>query len=208
MKNATNSRQLGIAMHEYATEHGGKLPAHAIYSKEGQPLLSWRVSILPYLGDDERDLYQQFRLDEPWDSPHNLPLLRKMPKVFKRPWPYHEDRTKTYYQVFVGPGALFEGQRVLTLSEVTKGDGLSNTLLLADAAEAVPWTKPADLAFDPQGPLPMLNFQSPYTGAAVCWGDGRARRIRKPQNEAQLRVLRQLITWNGSEWEDTSPIVD
>ena len=59
----------------------GRLPAHAIYSTSGEPLLSWRVSLLPYLG--YVDLYNRFHLDEPWDSPHNRQLLKPMPSEFR-----------------------------------------------------------------------------------------------------------------------------
>ena len=44
----------------------GSFPGRAIFDKQGKPLLSWRVSVLPYM--DRGDLYHQFRLDEPWDG--------------------------------------------------------------------------------------------------------------------------------------------
>ena len=49
----------------------------AIADSTGKPGLSWRVAILPYLEQDT--LYKQFKLDEPWDSPHNKKLIRQMP---------------------------------------------------------------------------------------------------------------------------------
>src|SRR5437879_3096759 len=55
----------------------GRLPAAVVYGKDGTPLLSWRVSLLPYI--EEQELYKQFKLDEPWDSPHNIRLLPHMP---------------------------------------------------------------------------------------------------------------------------------
>jgi hypothetical protein len=72
-----NLKQLAISMHNYNDVYGGKLPAHAIYSKDGRtPLLSWRVAILPYMEQDH--LYKQFHLDEPWDSEHNKKLIPLM----------------------------------------------------------------------------------------------------------------------------------
>ena len=44
---------------------------------DGQPNLSWRVALLPYL--DHPDLYEAFHHDEPWDSPHNKALIARMP---------------------------------------------------------------------------------------------------------------------------------
>src|SRR5262249_54155708 len=69
-----NLKQIALAMHNYNDAYNGKLPAHAIYSKDGKkPLLSWRVAILPFIEQD--NLYQQFHLDEPWDSEHNKKLI-------------------------------------------------------------------------------------------------------------------------------------
>ena len=75
--------QIGKAFHNYHGVHK-HFPLHAIYSKDGKtPLLSWRVAILPYL--EQEALYKEFKLDEPWNSPHNRRLIAKMPKVFAMP---------------------------------------------------------------------------------------------------------------------------
>src|SRR5262245_52104215 len=50
-----------------------RFPPAVIYDKHGTPLHSWRVLLLPHLG--ETQLYSEFRLDEPWDSEHNKRLL-------------------------------------------------------------------------------------------------------------------------------------
>ena len=71
-------------MYNYREAHG-RFPAAAIQGPDGKPLLSWRVAVLPYLA--ENDLYQSFKLDEPWDSPHNKPLLERMPRLFAPPQP-------------------------------------------------------------------------------------------------------------------------
>src|SRR5262249_20124770 len=82
MKSQNNLKQLALAMHTYASS-SGYLPRHAIYSKDGKPLLSWRVAVLPYL--EQVPLYRKFKLDEPWDSPHNKALLKYMPPSFISP---------------------------------------------------------------------------------------------------------------------------
>src|SRR5262249_46508298 len=63
-----NLKEIALAMHNRHDTYGF-LPASAIYSKNGKPLLSWRVELLPFL--DQQELYRQFHLDEPWDSEHN-----------------------------------------------------------------------------------------------------------------------------------------
>lgn len=68
-------RTLAMALEEF--EQGQQLPPAALYDKAGRPLLSWRVALLPALG--ERALYDQFKLDQPWDSPHNRRSRRECP---------------------------------------------------------------------------------------------------------------------------------
>jgi hypothetical protein len=127
-----------------------------VYGEDGRPLHSWRVLLLPYI--EQKDLYRQFRLDEPWDSPHNLTLLPKMPRSYAPPpgkaglVPAHH----TVCHVFVGKGAAFEGRRGLRLP-ADFPDGTSNIILVVEAGPPVPWTKPEDLPFDPDGPLPELR---------------------------------------------------
>jgi hypothetical protein len=188
---ANNLRQIALAMHDYQQRHNN-LPPPAIYDKDGKPLLSWRVALLPYLGLN--DLYKEFHRDEAWDSPHNSKLLERMPQIYKSV-PRHTD---THYQVFVGPGAAFEGKKGLSLPDDFP-DGTSNTLLLVEAAEQVPWTKPDDLPFDPKGPLPKFRAIFPE-GFHIVTADGVVHLVREVEPET-LRALimrndGQSIDWN------------
>jgi hypothetical protein len=147
-----NLKIIGIAMHNYHDVHG-HLPMAAIYSQDGKPLLSWRVAILPYI--DHEALFKQFKLDEPWDSAHNKKLLEKMPRPYVPPGVKTKEPHATFYQVFFGKGAMFEDQKMIALQNVT--DGTSNTMMAIEAAEAGPWTKPADLPFDRTKDLPKFG---------------------------------------------------
>lgn len=152
-----NFRQIALAMHNYADKHGA-LPPPTIYSADGKPLLSWRVLLLPYI--EHEKLYEKFKLDESWDSAHNFALLSEMPPVYETYRFVRSEPHMTTYRVFVGRGAAFEGPRGISLGSFD--DGLDNTLLIVEAAEAVPWTKPAELAYSPEGSLPLLG--SPFSG--------------------------------------------
>jgi hypothetical protein len=183
-----NVKMLANAMLDYQKAHG-TLPPAAVNSPDGKGLLSWRVLVLPQLGYDS--LYRQFKLDQPWDSPHNLALLENMPTCYTKPGapPSH----LTHYQVFVGPGAAFEGQVGLKLADFT--DGTDQTLLVVEATQAVPWTKPQDLSYFPNQPLPKVGglFGS---GWNVAFADGRERVIPENVGEATLRAL---ITRKGGD---------
>lgn len=146
---ANNLKQIGLAFHTYH-DAMGTFPTAAIASKDGKPLLSWRVALLPYL--EENQLYQQFKLDEPWDSPNNMKLLAKMPRVYGEPI---KGKYETYYQVFTGTGAIFDGPKGIKLNQIV--DGTSNTILAIEAGSAVPWTKPEDVAFDAKKELPKFG---------------------------------------------------
>src|SRR5262249_1314447 len=58
----THLGELGLALERYHDKHG-RYPPRCICDPDGRPLLSWRVALLPYLG--EKALYDEFRLDEP-----------------------------------------------------------------------------------------------------------------------------------------------
>jgi hypothetical protein len=145
--------------------------------------LSWRVAILPYLG--ENALYKQFRLNEAWDSPHNKKLLKKMPRVYAPPGVVTRNPHSTFYQVFVGPHAAFEKHRVMQFP-ASFPDGTSNTILIVEAGHAVPWTKPADLPFAQDEPLPELGglFREVFHAA---FADGRVHALRAKYHAATLR---------------------
>src|SRR5262249_2360949 len=141
---ATNLLRIALAMHQYKEDQGAFPPA-AICDEQGKPLLSWRVALLPYL--DEGLLHMQFRLDQPWDSAHNKKLLEKMPDVCG------DAADKTYYQVVTGEGTVFEGTK--GIANIPDGD--STTLLVVEAAAAVPWTAPRDLTYARGKPLPKFG---------------------------------------------------
>jgi prepilin-type processing-associated H-X9-DG protein len=190
----SNLKQIGLAMHNYHEVHG-RLPAAAIVGKDGRPLLSWRVAILPYL--DSTDLYSSFHLDEPWDSPHNLSLLDKMPGLYKCPSDKTLQPGMTGYQAIIGPGAAFKPDfKPLKFEDFT--DGTSNTILIGESRRSVPWTKPEDLPFDMNIPLAGLGSHHGYhnNGFNVLFTDGSVRFIKSSINP---QALRAILTRDGKE---------
>jgi uncharacterized protein (TIGR03067 family) len=186
-----NLKQIALAFHNYHPTHGSFPPA-ASSAKGGKALLSWRVALLPYL--NEQGLYSRFKLDEPWDSAHNKSLLTEMPAVFALGPAAVVARGETFYQVFVGPGTVFDGPKGRRLAEIT--DGTSNTVLAVEAAQAVPWTKPADLPYDPKKPLPKVGGLFP-DGFHVALADGAVFEFKQDFDEPMLR--RAITRADGQE---------
>jgi hypothetical protein len=193
-KGPTNRlHQILLALHNYH-DTNGHFPAAATYDKEKRPLLSWRVQLLPFLG--ETDLYKQFHLDEPWDSDHNKKLIEKMPKVFDSTAdPKLAAAGKTTFLAPRGAATMFPDKRGVRIAEVT--DGTSNTIFVVDAddAHAVPWTKPEDLTYDPEEPSKGLSSRF-GEGFLVGFVDGSIHFLPK---KLPGETLRGLFTRNGGE---------
>jgi len=189
-QSANNLKQIGIAMHNYH-DATGTFPARAVFDKNGKPMLSWRVLILPYIEQD--NLYKEFKLDEPWDSKHNIKLLKKMPITYRVPTERPAKAGYTFYQVFDAKGSVFEGKTGKKFTDIS--DGTSNTILVVEAGKAVPWTKPEDVTVEEGKPVPKLGgvFE---LGFNAGFADGSVRFFRKTISQKSLRAY---ITRNGGE---------
>jgi hypothetical protein len=188
-----NLKQIMLSMLNYESAYG-KYPTQAKYSADGKPLLSWRVLVLPFI--EENALYQQFRLDEPWDSDHNKALIPLMPAVFLDPASTHASAEGlTNYLASSGPGALMngtpEGARMASLR-----DGTSNTIAVVQVSDerAVPWTKPEDFSPDATNPTAGLGITPQGFLAAFC--DGHIRLI-SPTIDGD--ALKAMLTTAGGE---------
>ena len=193
MDSSNNLKQLGLALHNYESAYR-HLPATAILERgTGKPLLSWRVAILPFI--EEAALYNEFHLDEPWDSDHNIKLLDRMPATFS----HKAKKVKPGYTVYVAPvneETLLRKEELTTFPDIT--DGLSNTIMVVEASEeaAVPWTKPEDLDIDPANPLNKLSSNVTPGIFQALFGDGSVRVISL---SVDVNVLNALFTRAGGE---------
>lgn len=192
-------RTLHAGLEKYHADKGTYPPA-AVLDKEGRPLYSWRVALLPYLGDEAKTLHSEFRLDEPWDSLHNKRLLKKIPKALQAPMTYNGwglNRLKTETQLLTGADTLFgdaKGPRKADLG----GKGL---LLVNVANNKVYWSKPADIAYAADQPLRDVFARKPQgrnerffgvmgpDSVAVLLSDGSYRTMQLGQEEKELRSL-------------------
>jgi len=234
-----NLHQIGLAIHSYhdATR---MLPVGVLDPRTGKLGLSWRVQILPYLGDDAAaKLHRRFKLDEPWDSAHNKALLAAMPRIYA-PVRGTPPAGHTYYQGFadhlvgpkgrelneqeaaqmrIPPVAVFPDPRqshgpqeqfhpdlgaLLRVRQFTAiQDGTSNTFLIAEAGEPVPWTKPQDIPCrveldGPQGTVGKLGgmFDGDFH---VLFADGSVHEVSRG---VPAEKLWPFVTASGGEAVD------
>jgi hypothetical protein len=192
-------KQIGLAMHNYHSAHNTFPPAFNV-GKDGRPLLSWRVHVLPLI--EAKALYDEFHLDEPWDSPHNRALISRMPKVYACPSarPSLARDGKTTYLTPRGPATIFPGAEGIKIQDIT--DGTSNTIMVVDAGDdaAVTWTKPDDWEVAPEFQTRGL-FGHHTGGTEFLLGDGSVRFLKE---KVAPKLLHALTTRNGGEVIDAS----
>jgi hypothetical protein len=201
VQSQNNLRMIGLAMHNY-NDARRRLPPAVVHDKSGKPLYSWRVELLPFM--EEELLYQQFHRDEPWDSPHNKTLLERMPEIYATPGT--TTRTHTHYLVFDSPGCAFNSKAGIP-SGIPRSfpDGTSQTILVIEADKAVPWTKPEDLSFGPNEPLPKLGGLYSGNRFNVCMADASV--LTLVRSRLSDTTLRAAITASagdvlGPDWDN------
>lgn len=164
-------KKIGDAMVQEISDTGF-LPNPQIMNSDGEPGLSWRVRMLPALG--YKDLYNKFKLDESWDSPHNIQLLPFMPEIFRSG---AQEPGKTCFQVPMGPRFAFPGDRLPSLLDVTHGIGATVILVQTNDASAVPWTAPREYRPTEANGASGLAVTEAGTHL-VLWGSGDVRELR------------------------------
>ncbi len=194
----------GLALHNYHDVYRSFPPAY-IADKNGRPMHSWRVLPLPFLA--EPALYERYRFNEAWNSPHNRTLADGLPIGMSGIVPmYHcasdrnSDPLHTSFVVVVGPDTIYPGSATRRIKDIT--DGSSNTVVVAEMAESgIHWMEPRDLDFnamsfrvnDPRGKC----IRSKHTGVAhVLLADGSVRAISE---DIDPQVLKGMLTIAGGE---------
>jgi prepilin-type processing-associated H-X9-DG protein len=158
------------------------------------------VAILPFI--EQQGLFNEFKLDEAWDSPHNKALVERMPPTYAVPGSRAEPGM-TFYRGFSGEHTLFDPKVKDGVGLAMVTDGTSNTIGVVEAKEAVPWTKPdAEIPFDASAKLEQAGdiFQSLGGhfpgGFNALFLDGSVRFLKM---SVAPSVLRALITRDGGE---------
>ncbi len=191
-----NLKQIALSMMNHEEVYG-KFPAAYTADPQGKPLLSWRVRILPFL--EQKALYEQFHLDEPWDSEHNKSLIPLMPGEYKSAGS-HAGPGKTNYLTVRGKDTVFPGDEKIVIRDIA--DGMSNTIMALEVSDsqAVIWTKPDDFEYNEDNPTAGLTGLR-HGGFNAVFCDGSVRFIARSIDRT---VLKALFTRNDGKAIDRS----
>lgn len=191
-------RSIALGLHNHHSTFNS-FPPHQRNGKT--PDLSWRVQLLPFL--EQGALYNQFRLDEPWDSEHNRTLIDKMPDVYASAAPDQQQAGKTRFVFPRHPNAIHsDPQKGARFADII--DGTSNTIMVvvADPENAVTWTKPDDLEIDME--LPRRGWFAGMDGqVSIALAD---RTIARLPIDATNEQVARLLTRNGQEVIESPPM--
>ncbi|WP_425397031.1 M56 family metallopeptidase [Aeoliella sp.] len=185
-QSTNNMKHLMLALLNYESTYR-HLPPAVVYEElpDGTRVpRSWRVEILPFL-EGGAELYQQYRRNEPYDSEANMKVMAKMPTVFRSPSD-DSSSTNTSYFAITGPETIFHNEEGAQFAEVT--DGTSNTIALVESKRPIAWTKPEDIAYRADEPMPKMKGWHPG-GFIAARVDGSVHFMMQDIDEETLRWL-------------------
>jgi prepilin-type processing-associated H-X9-DG protein len=143
---------------------------------DGKPIFSWTFQCLS--GSNDRAL---LKTREPWNSPHNAEVLKKIPADgFRCPSAKHDGKGfTTNYIAIIGPGTTWRDTGIARFSDMPEGG--SHTVMLVEAAMSDKhWVEPFALTVEEvlenmkngQG----VRISSYHTnGVHVLFADGTVR---------------------------------
>jgi len=197
--NCTNNiKQMVLALHNYHDAHR-VFPPVMTADANGKPLHSWRVLLLPFI--EELALYQQIRLDEPWDSEYNKQFHNRVPRIYQCPSATGNMTGMTNYSVVVGKECLFnEPNAKKGMAAIT--DGTSNTIAIVERKTPACWMDPTqEITFEEA--IKGINVSADGLGSNhsekginVGLFDGSVHFI---SDTIALQVLRAMLTCAGGE---------
>jgi prepilin-type processing-associated H-X9-DG protein len=212
-----NMKLLCLALHNYHDKHK-RFPAVITCDKDGKPLYSWLVEILPEL--DRRDIYDRLNKDEPWDSSHNAKILnlQKMDEFICPSANHEKDQFASNYIAIIGPGTIWRNEGPVSIKDLPKD--LSNIVVAVECAEsdkhwAEPYTITVEEVLERMKTGKGMRISTAHRSVVeVLFADGHVQSLRTDLSISQWqRVLMGETTSNadrdiGSEDPNDPPAVN
>lgn len=200
-----NLARIGQALLLYHQKYGSYPPA-VVTDAQGKPMHSWRVLILPQLGQES--LYMQYDFNKPWDSMENAAVARHIPSVYQCPSDTSDPTLReTSILAIVGEGTVFPRGKARTQAEIV--DGLANTMMMVECHESgISWTEPKDMSVSalrqgvnaPAGP--GVSIRSHHEGGAfVLLADGQPLLLSEMTTKESLEALATIAGREAIPWE-------
>jgi hypothetical protein len=162
-------KKLALGCYKYNDEHGHFPLAYSV-DKQGKPLHSWRVLILPYI--EEEELYKKIRLNEPWDSEYNRQFHSRAPHIFQ--CPAHGFGTKavpqgSFYSMVIETDSAPDN---VLPKDLLPNDCNPKDIMLAERKLPVNWMNPTDAFtlddFAKGINVDSMGVSSNHQGGGVC----------------------------------------
>ena len=175
-----------MALRNYHDANGCFPPAF-IADKNGKPMLSWRVLILPYM--EQHALYKLYKFNEPWDGPNNKKLSAIALKEYvcpSDPTANTPNANRTNYVAVLGPNAAWLGDKPRKLDEFAGKE--ADTIMVVEVADSgIAWAEPRDISLGALATAksgasvlmpsshhcPQSDFFYIYDSFSCAGGDGR-----------------------------------
>jgi hypothetical protein len=149
-----NLRQIGIALENYHDKYRSFPPAY-LADRNGVPMHSWRVLLLPFL--DHQTAYDQYDFDEPWNSAKNRKVTSVPLGVYRCPADRSKNGSGTNYVAVIGTHTAWPAPHALSNRR-----GNSDVITVIETVDTgIEWAEPRDFA------LPQM---APHINSHPCCG--------------------------------------
>lgn len=172
------------------------MPPAIVRDQDGKPMHSWRVLILPFIGED--DLYQRYDFTKPWDDAANLRLTEQMPKLYRCPLDEtNEESFATSYVALYGPKTTW-GRENDSFRASANNAAPKTLMVIESEAACTHWMAPHDIEIDSivptlkNGGSHLTQASHPglaSTGCNAVYSDGSVSQLRKKITTAELKAL-------------------
>ncbi len=194
-----NMARIAKALLNYEDKYKSLPPAYTA-DEHGNSMHSWRVLVLPFLGEEE--LYEAYDLNEPWNGPNNRKLASRIPTVYFCPGDRSRAPTDTSYVAVVGAETNWPGATAMTTAQLYKGK--SNSVAIVETAQSgIHWMEPRNIPWSPHIQRDLISrcMTSHKGGSNVAMFDGIVTFVSKDVDEYSL--ANALTRGSFSFFEDT-----